>query len=160
MDPIRKRIMSWPLSTLPVLCLCLSLLMLPQTSCAPTTPRSTQNITVTVPEGTQSHGSTNLLCTPTRWTDIAVFFFANYVAHATTVKSLPGEPPLAAFIAHIVALMFPLAGVLRGVRAIRQCAILCDTPLETAAKAEALCVVIRTPEWLPQGGDVACVSEI
>ena len=134
--------------------------MLPQTSCAPTTPNSTHNITVTVPEGTQSHGSPNLLCTPTRWTDVAIFFLANYVAHAATIKSVPGEPPLAAFRVHVAALLFPLAGVLRGVRAIRQCAILCDTPLETAAKAEALCVVIRTPKWLPQEGDVACVGEI
>lgn len=160
MSSIKKYITSCRLFTVPALCLCLFLVTLPQTSCAPTTPKPTENITVTVPEGTQSYGNPNLLCTPTRWTDVAIFFLANYVAHAATIKSLPGEPTLATLIVHVAALMFPLAGILRGVRAIRQCAILADTPLKTAAKAEALCVVIRTPEWLPQRGDVVCVSEI
>ena len=160
MDSIKKHIISCRLFTLPLLCLCLSLVTLPRTSCAPTTPKPTQNITVTVPEGTQSHGNPDLLCTPTRWTDVAIFFFANYVAHAVTTKSLPGEPALAILQAQVTALMFPLLGMLRGIESIRQRAILSDTPLETAAKAEALCVVIRTPEWLPQRGDVACVKEI
>ena len=152
--------MSYRLFTLPALCLCLCLVTLPQTSCAPTTPKPTENITVTVPEGTQSYGSPDLLCTPTKWTDVAIFFLANYVAHAATIKSLPGEPTLATLLVHVAALMFPLAGIMRGIRAIRQCAILSDTPLKTAAKAEALCFVIRTPEWLPQSGDVVCVREI
>ncbi|KAK0509327.1 hypothetical protein JMJ35_008698 [Cladonia borealis] len=108
----------------------------------------------------ESYGSPSLLCTPTRWTDVAIFFLANYVAHAATIKSLPGEPTLATLLVHIAALMFPLSGILRGVRAIRQFAILSDTPLRTAAKAEALCVVIRTSEWLPQRGDIVCVSKI
>ena len=158
MKSINKHIFSCPLPTLPVLCLCLSLMMLPQTSCAPTTPKSTHNITVTVPEGTQSHGDLNLLCTPTKWTDIAVFFFANYVAHAATIKSLPGEPALITLQVLVSALCLPVYGVLKGVRAIRQRAVLSSTPLGTAAKAGALCVVVRTAEWVPQRGDVACVS--
>ena len=159
MESIKKHIVSYRFFTLPVLCLCSSLVTLPQTSCAPTTPKPTQNITVTVPEGTQSHGNPNLLCTPARWTDVAIFFFANYVAHAVTTKSLPGETALATLRTQVTALIFPLAGILRGIEAIRQLAILSDTPLDTAAKAEALCVVIRSPEWQPKRGDVACVSE-
>ena len=159
MDSIKKHIISCRLSTLPLLCLCLSLVTLPRTSCAPTTPKPIQNITLTVPEGTQSHGNPHHLCTPTSWTDVAIFFLANYVAHAATIKSLPGEPALATLRSHIVALMFPLTGILRGVEVIGQLAIFSNTPLETAAKAGALCVVIRTPEWQPQRGDVACVSE-
>ena len=159
MDSI-KHVILCRLSTLPLLCLCLSLVTLPRTSCAPTTPKPAQNITVTVPEGTQDHGNPSLLCTPTRWTDVAVFFLANYVAHALTTRSLPGEPALGILRAQVAALMFPHAGIMRGIKAIRQRAILSATPLETAAKAGALCVVIRTPEWLPQRGDVACVKEI
>ena len=158
MDSIKKHIISWRLSTLPLLCLCLSLVTLPQTSCAPSTPKPTQNITVTVPEGTQSHGNPNLLCTPTRWTNVAVFFLANYVAHAATVKSVPGEPALATIRLCTVALMFPVGRILRGIQAIMQRATFSNTPLETAAKAEALCVVIRTQEWLPQSGDIAHIS--
>ncbi len=158
MISIKKHIKSCRLFTVPVLCLCLSLATLPRTSCAPTTPKPTQKITVTVPEGTQSHDNPNLLCTPARWADVAVFFLANYVAHAATVKSIPGEPVLATLRVYLFALLSPSAGVVRGVRAIRQIAINSDTPLETAAKAGALCVVIRTTEWVPKRGDVACVS--
>ena len=158
MESIKKRIMSYRLFTLPVLCLSLSLVTLPQTSCAPTTPKPTQNITVTVPEGTQSHGNPNLLCTPARWTDIAVFFLANYVAHAATIKSIPGEPTLITLRVLLSALCLPVSGVRRGVKAIKQRAVFSGTPLETAAKAGALCVVVRTPEWVPQRGDVACVT--
>jgi hypothetical protein len=39
------------------------------------------NITISVPEGTSDHGNPNLLCTPTKWLDVLVFFFANYLAH-------------------------------------------------------------------------------
>ena len=159
MDSIKKHVSSYRFFTLPIVCLCLSLMTLPQTSCAPATPKPTQNITLTVPEGTQNHGNPNLLCTPTRWTDVVIFFFANYVAHAATTKSLPGEPALATLRLHMTALFFPLAGVLRGVKAVGQLAVLSDTPLGTAAWAEALCVVIRTREWQPKSGDVACVSE-
>ena len=158
MDSIKNHIKSYRQLTLPVLCLCLSLVTLPQTTCAPTTPKSTQNITVTVPEGTQSHGSPNLICTPTKWTDVAIFFLANYVAHAATTKSLPGEPPLDALRVLISALCLPVSGVTRGVKAIVQCAVFSGTPLETAAKAGALCVVVRTEAWMPQRGDVACVT--
>ena len=155
---VEKHISSCSLSTLAALCLCLFLMMLPQTSCAPTTPKSTHNITVTVPEGTQSHGNPNLLCTPTRWTDVAVFFLANYVAHAATIKSIPGEPALITLRVLVSALCLPVSGLTRGVKAIRQHAVFSSTPLETAAKAGALCVVVRTAEWVPQRGDVACVS--
>lgn len=157
MDSIKKHVLSYRFFTLPLLCLCLSLMTLPQTSCAPATPKPTQNITITVPEGTQNHGNPNLLCTPTRWTDVAIFFFANYVAHAATIKSLPGEPALATLLVLISALCLPVSGVSRGVKAIGQRAGFSSTPLESAAKAEALCVVVRTPEWVPQRGDVACV---
>ena len=92
--------------------------------------------------------------------DVVLFFLANYGAHAVTTKSLPGEPALSTLRAQVAALMFPLAGIMRGIEAIRQRAILSATPLETAARAEALCIVIRTSEWLPQRGDVACVKKI
>ena len=158
MNSIKKHIALCRLFTVPLLCLCLSLATLPQTSCTPTTPKSTHNITITVPEGTQSHGNPNLLCTPTRWTDIAVFFFANYVAHAATIKSIPGMPALGTLRVLLTALCLPVSGVTRGVKAIRQRAIFSSTPLETAAKAGALCIVVRTAEWMPQRGDMAYVS--
>ena len=51
--------------------------LFPQSACAPTAPLPTQNITITVPQGTTNHGNQKLLCTPSKWTDIATFFLAN-----------------------------------------------------------------------------------
>jgi len=49
------------------------------------------NGTVTLPPGATNHGNPNLLCLPTKWTDIAIFILGNYVAHATTVVLPPGN---------------------------------------------------------------------
>jgi hypothetical protein len=108
---------------------------------------------IIAPAGTGNHGDDHLLCTPSRWNDIFVFFFANYVAHAATVKSIPGEPALLAIWALLCALLFPVSGVMRGVDAILQHAVTARTPLEAASKAGALCMVVRTKEWKPQRGD-------
>jgi len=50
-----------------------------------------ENITVTVPVGTNNHRDPHLLCTLSTWTDIASFFLANYMAHAATIRSVPGN---------------------------------------------------------------------
>ena len=133
--------------------------LFPQSACAPTAPPPTQNIIITVPQGTSNHGNQKLLCTPSKWTDIATFFLANFVAHAATVKSLPGESKWSASLALILALLFPASGVYRGIIAIRQRAVLADTPLKTAARAGALCMVVRTSKWRPQTGNVVEVLD-
>ena len=112
-----------------------------------------QNMTITVPIGTQNHGNPKLLCAPARWTDVAIFFLANFVAHAATVKTTPGQPALQSLADLIFALLFPVFGIQRGLRAIQQCAVLAETPLEKAHRAGALCMVIRGPAWKPRDGD-------
>ncbi len=42
----------------------------------------------------------------------------------------------------------------KGLTAIHQRVVLADTPLKTVARAQALCMVVRTSEWNPQTGDV------
>lgn len=140
---------------------CLSVLFasFPLSACAPTAPPPTENITITVPQGTSNHGNANLICTPSTWTDIATFFLANFVAHAATVKSVPGESGLPALLALVLALLLPAMGVRRGLSAIYQRAVLADTPLKTAARAGALCIVVRTSKWKPQTGDVVEVLD-
>ena len=114
-----------------------------------------KNITVSVPEGTSNHGDPRLLCTPTRWTDVIVFFLGNYVAHAGTVIVLPGEGIKSAAIIAAVSLLFPIAGVQRGIKAIESWANFAMTDLEIAARAGALCMVVRKeyPNWIPQKDD-------
>lgn len=112
------------------------------------------NITISVPEGTSDHGDPNLLCTPTKWLHVLVFFFANYLAHAATVKALPGESTIDLAFAVFLAIVFPFSGVARGLEAIVRHAsfswhnksFFCDD-LQTAARAGALCIVVRNEDW-------------
>lgn len=48
------------------------------------------NSTLPLPPGTTNHGNPKLICLPTKWTDVIVFFLGNYVAHAATIRLEPG----------------------------------------------------------------------
>ena len=141
--------------------LSLSPLFAHHSACMPTAPPMTEKVTITVPIGTRLQGSDpQILCTPSKWTDVAIFLLANYVAHAATLKSLPGESTLSVLRNTVCSLLFPISGVRRGVNAIYQPAIFAKTPLEAAAKAGALCMVVRTLEWKPEHGDVVRIFAI
>ena len=147
--------------TITGLYLSLSALFARHSACMPTGPPPTEDITITVPKGTRLQGSDlQILCTPSKWTDVATFLLANYVAHAVTLKSLPGESTLSVLRNIVCSLLFPISGVRRAVNAIFQRAIFAKTPLEAAAKAGALCMVVRTLEWKPEHGDVVRISDI
>src|SRR5579871_3090862 len=73
--------------------------------------------TLSLPPGYSNHDDPNLICRPTKWSDIAIFFIGNYVAHAATVKTLPGESPLGVILNIAFALLFPTSGVTRSVMA-------------------------------------------
>ncbi|KAJ7069103.1 hypothetical protein C8F01DRAFT_976171 [Mycena amicta] len=100
-------------------------------------------LTLTVPDGTSNHGDPSLLCTPTHWTSILAFFLGNYIAHAATTLSYPGEEFGEYAQAIVIALLFPTAGVIRGLDAIVRCAIFATSDLMCAARAGALCMLIR-----------------
>jgi len=134
-----------------VLSCSLVLLSMPRSSDAHLT---LENITITVPNGTTDHGDPHLLCIPAKWSDLALFFFGNYLAHAATVKSQPGEPALSVLVAMVTALLYPTSGVIRGLNAILQSAIFCKSPLKAACRAGALCMVVRGPDWKPRNGDM------
>lgn len=88
-----------------------------------------------------------------------MFFLANSVAHAATVKSVPGELALSSCLALVFALLLPASSIRRGLSAIYRSAVLANTPLKTAATAKALCMVVRTIDWRPQTGDVVEVLD-
>jgi hypothetical protein len=113
-----------------------------------------QNITIPLPAGSSDHGTPGILCTPTKWTDIVIFYLANYAAHAATTRSLPGEETSRVGIIVFTALLFPAAGAFRGILGIASFSIFGKTDLEKAARARALCMVVRNPEWQPQDGDI------
>ena len=99
---------------------------------------------VTLPAGVSDHGSPDLLCLPTKWTDIVIFFLGNYVAHAATVRTAPGISIIENIRRVIGALLFPVSGIIRGFDGIISLANFAPTDLQKAARAGALCKVVRT----------------
>ena len=93
-----------------------------------------------------------LLCRNARWTDIIVFYLGNYLAHAGTISSLPGQSRLNTVVTIFSALLLPGAGVAKGTRAILSRAILAPTPLQQAARAGALCVAVKDEESSQRDG--------
>jgi hypothetical protein len=73
-----------------------------------------ESANITLPAGASNHGNPNLLCLPAKWTDIMVFSLGNYVAHAGTVRFNPGCSVLDACFTVIESLLYPIAGVNRG----------------------------------------------
>ena len=116
--------------------------------------RPTQNITIEVPNGTTTHGDS--FCIPPTAVDIASFLLFNYIAHGATVVSYPGE--LWYFTASIIlaAILFPTTGVKRAFNLIIRHPLLskkAKNDLEVAARAGALCMLVRSSTWRPQKGD-------
>jgi hypothetical protein len=94
--------------------------------------------------GLWHNGDCSLLCRPTKWYDILIFFLGNYLAHVATVVSLPGASIVSQLFNLVCALLFPFSGIGLGLEAIASLAIFAPTPLRTATRAGALLMVFRT----------------
>ncbi|KAJ7268381.1 hypothetical protein C8J57DRAFT_1067362 [Mycena rebaudengoi] len=113
-------------------------------------PTLYRNITMMpVPHPTPKREVPKLSCPPVPIPDVVIFFVGNYLAHAVTVKSYPGESSTATLLSFIAALAFPASGLVRGLNAISRCAILKKGSLERAAQSGALCMVVRNDSWMP-----------
>jgi hypothetical protein len=112
-------------------------------------PNTTANSTDTDTEcpinipGFPHHGNCDLLCRPAECTDIVLFYFGNYVAHAATVTSSPGQSLARSAASIFHALLFPSGGIFGALRAIRSLAKFGKTDLQKAARAGALCAVVK-----------------
>jgi hypothetical protein len=131
------------------------LVLFPRSSYATETNLSKQeNVTVKAPPGSRYLPEEHLICTPSTWKSIATFFLANYFSHAATVKPVPGQTALTAFVSALFALLLPTSGMITGIDAIFQRAIFSRLAVEKGSRSGALCVVVRTPSWQPMDGDV------
>ena len=97
---------------------------------------------VTVPTGTVYKPAYNLLCLAAKPSDVFIFFAANYLAHAATVKSFPGESTAENIASLLFALLYPASGIVRH-------AVFTKHELQRAAQAGALCMVVRSNLWTP-----------
>lgn len=112
-----------------------------------------RNKTITVPEDVTYHQDSGNICTPPAWTDFISFFFGNYVSHAATVVTFPGEPTRIKIINMVLAVFFPCIGAGRGLMAILRHAVFQKDPLQRALNSQALCMVVRSRDWTPVPGD-------
>lgn len=104
-----------------------------------------------VPGNLTNHG---LVCEPATVTSVVLFFFTNYLAHCATVKSYPGETSIGTVISIVLALFFPLSGILKAMNSIiRHARLTRHNELQMAARAGALCMVVRSESWEPIEGD-------
>jgi hypothetical protein len=68
------------------------------------------NTTIELPEGSRYIPDQHLLCTPSTWSFILLFFLANYVAHVGTVRSASGALGISRAFDMLTALLFPSRG--------------------------------------------------
>lgn len=99
-------------------------------------------------------GGTQLYCEKTTWYDVCWFFFTNYLLHALSVRSLPGENAYSSTVFKLCCLLVPYTGVRRGLSLISRASSLTRDDLQAAARAGALCMVVRKPDWRPENGQV------
>ncbi|KAH7138254.1 hypothetical protein B0J11DRAFT_10868 [Dendryphion nanum] len=100
-------------------------------------------MTVLVPEGSTNHGMENLICSPAQWTDYLIFFAINYVAHAFTLMSPPGETTSETIMSGIWAFFVPGTGAIRSLRWIFSHAITASGAFQEALRAGAVCMVVK-----------------
>jgi hypothetical protein len=55
-----------------------------------------RNFTIALPAETSNHGDPHILCPPTTWASIAIFFIGNYLAAATV-----NLPPAASLMSNL-----------------------------------------------------------
>lgn len=117
------------------------------------------NITISAPSGTSQHGRPEIICYPSTWKTVIIFFLINYVAHCFTTWRRPGEKTAEYLFSSFLALIFPVSGLGRGLEAIYRHASWQGSfkdfakgtiglgsmkyELQKAGKAGALCVVER-----------------
>jgi hypothetical protein len=116
---------------------------------------ATSNATKTVDDDPR------LICTPTKATDVLIFFFANYFAHCATLIPEPGETLWQSLEKAFFALLSPVSGIEIAVQSILRSSFsvsrklpfvgIKPNDLQTAARCGALVTVIRDyRSWEPR----------
>ncbi|KAL9610932.1 MAG: hypothetical protein Q9167_004410 [Letrouitia subvulpina] len=103
---------------------------------------------------TNEGNGSRVYCEKTKWYDVLWFIFSNYLLHALSVRSLPGENFVSSTVFKLCCFLIPFTGIRRGLGLILRATNLAPNDLQAAARANALCMVIRTPEWRPKEGEV------
>jgi hypothetical protein len=70
------------------------------------------NITLTLSGGSITYGEPTTFCKPLERYDYIVFFFTGYLAHVSTIVSVPGQSFTEASFIVVTALLIPLSGIM------------------------------------------------
>jgi len=111
-----------------------------------------RNFTIALPASTSNHGDPHLLCPPTTWISVSIFFLGNYVAHAATVKLPPAVSAISNLRICFSALMMPASGLVLALRAFAHA--VCGIGKSEAQRvgiAGGLCMYARSSGWRPSG---------
>jgi hypothetical protein len=100
-------------------------------------------------------GDPTLQCSRATAWSMFIFFASNYLAHCATVKTYPGESLVGIAVASALALFVPSSGIIRAIDSMLRHSRFRwkRNPLEQAARAGALRMVVRNSNWKPQEGD-------
>ena len=112
------------------------------------------NITIVIPDKTTNHGNSRLLYLPPQWTDYIFFFLKNYLAHAATILSSPSESAGQKIENIVLAITFPIYSIRRALGIFTLRPIFTRDPLQRAARANALCMVLKKNIVESQGDDI------
>ena len=113
------------------------------------------SLTAALPINNTKRRDDSPICSPVSWEQIVIFILVNYVTHAVTVKTYPGERKSETAMCIAAALLWPYSGAFKAFQAISTGARSAADPLQMALHAEALCVVARNPQdsedpWSPE----------
>lgn len=111
---------------------------------------------ITLPPDWTDHGVEGLICQPATALDIIGFFVSNYIAHLFSLKWDPAETWKERAIGMAIALFYPASGLVCALESLhhkfRGCMVnglRIKNELEEAHRAGALCMVVRSSEWVP-----------
>ncbi|KDQ57090.1 hypothetical protein JAAARDRAFT_283642 [Jaapia argillacea MUCL 33604] len=90
-----------------------------------------------------------LVCSPTTWADLLIFFGTNYFAHAATIPSVPGVPWYDTVAWGVIGLLLPFAGLGKSMGLVFRHFTSESGDLEKASARAALLVVCRSEQWEP-----------
>ncbi|KDQ52785.1 hypothetical protein JAAARDRAFT_198115 [Jaapia argillacea MUCL 33604] len=90
-----------------------------------------------------------VVCLPTTWVDILIFFGTNYFAHAATIPSIPGVPWYDNVTWTFIILLLPFSGLGKSFNLIIRHLRSEDSDLQKAVGRGAVAVVTRSRQWEP-----------
>jgi hypothetical protein len=111
-----------------------------------------RNFTIVLPASTSNHDDPHLLCPPTTWISVAIFFLGNYLAHAATVKLPPAASAMSNLRICFSALLMPASGLVLALRAFAQAIRgIGKSEAQQVGIAGGLCMYARSSGWRPPG---------